>query len=135
MTNNTAHRSTTEWTHKRCVQVGLACVLVTVVHLVWFFATGSICKNAIPEARIESKQLSNMVETYRLVSANGYLPPTLDHLAAGENKLTEEIPLDPWGNNYVYLYARIDQPAFVIFSCGPDGIAGTEDDVFEEDDR
>jgi hypothetical protein len=87
----------------------------------------------IQEAEIEIKQLSNMVETYYLASSPRTLPERLDELASGENKLTEQEPFDPWGKGYVYI--PLDDRDFVIFSTGPDGIAGNEDDVFEEGRR
>ena len=36
------------------------------------------------------------------------------------------VPKDPWGNDYVY---RRSGTGHVLFSSGPDGIAGTGDDV------
>lgn len=44
--------------------------------------------------------------------------------------LDREVPLDPWGNPYRYEYPGkylIDEPD--IWSYGPDGIDGTEDDI------
>lgn len=38
-------------------------------------------------------------------------------------------PLDPWGNVYVYRAPQTDEEDPLVFSAGPDGIAGTEDDV------
>jgi len=44
---------------------------------------------------------------------------------------TGKIPLDPWGTELKY--ARRDAtevgPAFRVFSCGPDGTEGTDDDI------
>jgi len=42
-----------------------------------------------------------------------------------------ELPKDPWGNEYVYLCPGSRNPAgFDLFSYGPDGQAGTEDDIY-----
>ena len=42
----------------------------------------------------------------------------------------ENIPKDPWGNEYVYEYPGRNNPnSFDLSSVGPDGRAGTEDDV------
>lgn len=40
------------------------------------------------------------------------------------------IPLDPWGNEYLYVYPS-NRPgtAFDIYSPGPDGVPDTEDDI------
>ena len=42
-----------------------------------------------------------------------------------------ELPKDPWGNDYVFLCPGSKNPAgFDLFSYGPDGQAGTEDDIY-----
>ena len=42
-----------------------------------------------------------------------------------------EIPKDPWGNDYQYVCPGSKFPSgFDLFSWGPDGAAGTEDDVW-----
>lgn len=41
-----------------------------------------------------------------------------------------EIPKDRWGHNYVYRYPGLHNPdSFDVFSCGPDGIPDTADDI------
>lgn len=42
----------------------------------------------------------------------------------------DEIPLDPWGNAYIYEYpGKHNTRGFDLYSMGPDGRAGNEDDV------
>lgn len=45
---------------------------------------------------------------------------------------TPEIPKDPWGNAYIYVFpgAR-NQNGYDLYSAGPDGQTGTEDDIFK----
>ena len=44
--------------------------------------------------------------------------------------LTKGIPLDPWGNAYIYSYpGRVNPKHFDLQSMGRDGQAGTDDDV------
>jgi general secretion pathway protein G len=44
--------------------------------------------------------------------------------------LNKNIPLDPWGNQYHYRYpGQHDPSAPDIWSSGPDGVDGNEDDV------
>ena len=44
-------------------------------------------------------------------------------------QLMSEIPLDPWGNEYVYRNpGKINPESFDLFSLGPDGVE-SEDDV------
>ena len=40
------------------------------------------------------------------------------------------IPLDPWGNAYIYEYpGKHNANGFDLMSAGPDGRAGTDDDI------
>jgi general secretion pathway protein G len=65
-------------------------------------------------------------------------PATLDQLVDGSQlgakwagPYIEKVPVDPWGNGYVYEpQPNAGKPR--IYSLGPDGQAGTADDVFEE---
>lgn len=44
--------------------------------------------------------------------------------------LKQDIPLDPWGNAYVYeCPGKFNVATYDLFSAGPDGRAGTEDDI------
>ena len=44
--------------------------------------------------------------------------------------LDSDLPLDPWDNPYQYVSPGIHNPdGFDIWSYGPDGINGTEDDI------
>ena len=65
-------------------------------------------------------------------------PQDLDQLtdprvlgADATDALMESIPVDPWGNPYVYEYRPGSKPN--IFSVGVDGVSGTPDDVFREE--
>ena len=40
------------------------------------------------------------------------------------------LPIDPWGNYYIYYFpGKHNQSSYDLFSVGPDGKAGTEDDI------
>jgi general secretion pathway protein G len=42
----------------------------------------------------------------------------------------ESIPPDPWGNEYQYAYPGEANPnSYDIWSYGPDGSSGTDDDI------
>ena len=44
--------------------------------------------------------------------------------------LKQEIPLDPWGNEYVYENPGKRNPnGYDLYSIGPDGRSGTDDDI------
>ena len=47
--------------------------------------------------------------------------------------ITEQLPLDPWGQPYQY--EQIDNDTFKIWSNGPDGQQGNEDDIDPYRDR
>jgi general secretion pathway protein G len=41
-----------------------------------------------------------------------------------------EVPKDPWGNDYVYLFPGTrNEKSFDLLSAGPDGAPGSEDDI------
>ena len=42
----------------------------------------------------------------------------------------EFTPMDPWGDPYIYSYPGKHNPnSYDLMSCGPDGKAGTDDDI------
>jgi general secretion pathway protein G len=43
--------------------------------------------------------------------------------------LAKDIPLDPWGHPYAYRFPGLYSTNYEIYSFGPDGIEGTDDDV------
>jgi general secretion pathway protein G len=44
--------------------------------------------------------------------------------------MQKEIPLDPWGNAYIYVSPGKNNPSgYDLSSMGPDGRAGTDDDI------
>ncbi len=48
----------------------------------------------------------------------------------------DSVPLDPWGNEYVYQYpGRHNTDGYDIYSLGPDGLEGTADDVVNWSER
>ncbi len=53
-----------------------------------------------------------------------------EELQGWKGPYAREIPLDPWGHAYVYVCpGRSNREGYDLFSAGPDGIAGTEDDI------
>jgi general secretion pathway protein G len=99
-----------------------------------------IAKNArVDAARNQVKMLENAVNTYAL--AVGTPPTTQQGLAALIEApsdlrnpakwqgpyLEKALPNDPWDNPYQYEQQGGDQ--FRIWSMGPDGASGSEDDI------
>lgn len=72
---------------------------------------------------------------------NGYYPSNADGLQAlVENPddsdewrgpyLQQDIPLDPWGGEYIYEYpGQSNEDGYDLMSMGPDGREGGDDDV------
>jgi general secretion pathway protein G len=47
----------------------------------------------------------------------------------GDHAYVDKVPIDPWGNPYVYRFPGSKGNAFDLFSSGPDGIPDTADDI------
>ena len=68
---------------------------------------------------------------------NGGYPKSLQDLIQQPNNARnwhgpylDNLPVDPWGNPYVYVFPGRHNPnAFDLSSVGPDGKAGTDDDI------
>lgn len=76
-------------------------------------------------AEIDVRRLRESVQTYYTIE--GELPETLDELTRGTTEIFDEVPTDPWGNDYIYEIK--DDRKFEIYSAGPDGKPGTDDDI------
>ena len=94
------------------------------------------------QVRNDVATLVNALAMYRLNA--GYFPSTAQGLAAlvdkpvGDpvpehwTKLSERMPLDPWGAPYQYRRERKEakeDPGYDIWSMGKDGVSGTRDDI------
>lgn len=89
-------------------------------------------------AETQSKMLRGAIETFRLEV--GRLPTVEEGLEALRKApsdarakarwrgpyLDEEVPVDPWGNAYVYSMPGRDGQPFAIYSLGADGKPGGE---------
>jgi len=89
---------------------------------------------------VQIKEIENALYLYNW--HNGFYPTTEQGLEALVTKPTTDpkpenyaeggymrkIPVDPWGNPYIYRNHG-EEGQIDIISCGPDGIEGTEDDI------
>ena len=65
-----------------------------------------------------------------VISHNDVYPQTLANLMTPTRNYVKEIVNDPWGNPYNYVPATSAKLAdYQVYSSGPDGEPGTEDDV------
>ncbi|MBU2225647.1 MAG: type II secretion system major pseudopilin GspG [Gammaproteobacteria bacterium] len=86
----------------------------------------------IKTAETQLKLIETAIDTYRLDM--GQHPLSLDELIKSDKKnwdgpyLPKEVPLDPWGNPYVYTVPGADGKPFTLMSYGKDGRSGGADD-------
>jgi general secretion pathway protein G len=110
------------------VILALAATLVAAIVLP--STTGPTICTRTDAARGDIASLGRMLEEFMVDNAR--YASTLKELFEGENKYFEasSVPLDPWGKAYVYRCPGVhDTETYDLISCGPDGLAGTEDDV------
>ena len=56
--------------------------------------------------------------------------PTIEPVPDRHTQFLEEMPKDPWGQDYKYrLPAQKSKRGYDIWSIGPDGVDGNEDDI------
>lgn len=84
-------------------------------------------------ARAEIVEIKNRIQANFLMTDAQELPDDLSELTTGENPVVDdpEILRDPWGNQYIY--RKNGEGDIELFSAGPDGEPGTDDDVRPSD--
>jgi len=81
----------------------------------------------------QAYEIGKSLELYKL--SNGRFPSTAEGLQvlvtpAKGKPLMDNLPKDPWGNDYIYTLPGSKNPSkYDIRSKGPDGQEGNEDDV------
>ena len=97
---------------------------------------GYLDKSKIKQAKIDIGTISNALDLYK--TEFGRYPDS----DAGLSRLVEEkilkekkVPQDPWGNEYVYIYpGSNNEDGFDLYSFGPDGKEGGNDDITNWED-
>lgn len=90
---------------------------------------GRVAESQVRAAKGDIASLSNSIDLYAL-DHNDQYPDALTALVSGERNYIKELRNDPWGNPYNYEPPKnILKADYSVFSSGPDGQAGTEDDV------
>ena len=127
-----------ETVHKKLAMLGLALgfvgnlVSVGTLLLLSMWFSSYVEEAMVKEARAEIARLEGVVDTYRALSDSQELPESLDDLTRppdGSAPLLDEIPKDPWGQEYVY---HVTGEGYELYSRGPDQIDGTWDDIGRE---
>jgi general secretion pathway protein G len=105
-------------------------IMASLMGVVGVYVVGALDEANKKEAKIEIGKMKNMLGTYYATTSPHTYPDQLKDLKTEKN-ITQEIPTDPWGNEYVY--RKKSRSKYVLFSKGPDGKAGTSDDVKPSD--
>lgn len=98
---------------------------------------GYLDKSKIKQAKIDIGTISNALDLYK--TEFGRYPDSDDGLSRlVEEKILKEkkVPQDPWGNEYVYIYpGSNNEDTFDLYSFGPDGKEGGNDDITNWEDE
>jgi general secretion pathway protein G len=114
-------------------------ILVILGSMAGVFIRGAQKKARIDAARSQIGAFENAIKMFEL-NVQSY-PATAQGLAALREPmgdvpgwsgpyLDREVPVDPWGNPYQY--ELVDPDNYVVWSWGPDGIDGSDDDISSE---
>ena len=90
--------------------------------------TGRSNEARINRARSDISMYLGFISAYEI--DNGKYPARLEDLVSGKRKYLRELNKDPWGNPYNFTPpSGAAGDDFDVFSSGPDGQPGTDDDV------
>ena len=109
-------------------------ILVTVIigilaGMVVISVGGRVTESQQRAAKGDIMSYSNAIDLFAL-DHNDQYPQSLDELVGGDRNYVREIRPDPWGNPYIYEPPTSAKKAdYNLYSAGPDGQPGTEDDV------
>ncbi len=126
----------------RALQRGMTLIEIMVVVVIISLVAGVVGVSVLQRlgdaqrklAFTQIHQLADALDLYRL-STNKYPNSSegLQALVAPKDNVRPflpNVPKDPWGNDYVYVYPGVHNPGgFDLMSYGPDGVAGGGDDV------
>jgi len=119
-------------------------IVIAILGMMASLVVGNLMDNAdeakVQSTAIEIKNLESILDLYKLKA--GQYPTTEQGLEAlvsapeiepiprnyPENGFLDELPQDKWGNDY-QLISPGEMGKYDLFSIGPDGEAGTEDDI------
>jgi general secretion pathway protein G len=76
-------------------------------------------------AKGDISSYTTAIDLYAL-DHNDKVPGSLQDLVSGKRQYVRELNKDPWGNEYIY---KAQGSKYEVFSAGPDGQAGSPDDI------
>ena len=103
--------------------------LLSVVAAILFGSLGGILDESKGDAaRLSIKQLEQSLETYKIRPKNGNkYPKSLED--ASKFMKNSKVPMDPWGQPFVYSTSSSCGKPYEIISIGADGQRGGDDDI------
>lgn len=119
-------------------------IVIAILGMMATMVVGNLMESAdeakVQSTAIEIKNLESILDLYKLKA--GQYPTTEQGLEAlvtmpemepiprnyPENGFLDALPVDKWGNEYQLINPG-EMGKFDLFSVGPDGEAGTEDDI------
>lgn len=93
---------------------------------------GKVDSSKVKTAQAQIQMLGTALDTYRLDT--GDYPDKITELRVSDRRgwdgpyLPKDVPLDPWGNEYVYQKPGENGQPYTLKSYGKDGKAGGEED-------
>lgn len=117
-------------------------ILGLLAGLVFTRVAGQTERARVQTARMQIAALEEAIR--RFESDNGFYPENEQGLEALVEKpsvgrepknyaeggyLDRALPLDPWGGPFKYLAPGVRNRDFDVWSAGPDGVDGTDDDI------
>jgi len=121
------------------LELSILCVVVALAMAFLVYALHSPSAPKRPDdVQLELSRLQQQLEAYRqrhkrYPTAHEGFSKLLNEKAGPEPWL-EELPKDPWGNEYTYMFpGRFNVGRFDLCSAGPDGINNNEDDICNYD--
>lgn len=121
--------------------------IVIVLTIISILASGAIYMlkgnvDVAQETRVEG-DIQSIATQIQLYEARNMRPPTSEQgikalvekpttepLPERWTQLLEEVPKDPWGQDYKYRYpATKSKKSYDLYSVGKDGVEGNEDDI------
>jgi len=116
--------------------IGIILILVYVVEVVPNIGSGMSVKSQLVAAHADIHGgIKTALDNYKM--DNNFYPKSLNDLLQRTDEAKnwhgpylDTLPVDPWGDKYVYEFPGKHNPAtYDLLSVGPDGKEGTDDDI------
>ena len=104
-------------------------ILITLAYAVIPNVYSKVSTARVRETADDISMYGEAVYRYMLDHNNTY-PRSLNELYGGDRNYVRELEKDSWGNPYNYQPpASAEKADYKVWSSGPDGVSGTDDDV------